>query len=414
MKIDKIERVKKIFFETDSLEISFNDLDDNLLDNFNNNSSPVIYWLTREMRAKNNWSLIFAKEIAELKNAPLCVVYNLIENKNPKKLQFEIDGLICLEKELSKYNIPLKIFYNKNHESAIKENIKFYKDLRIGYLITDFNPLREFQNQIIKVAKKLPKINFFEVDSHNIIPARNISNKQEFAARTFRPKVYKNIEEFLNPFPKIKKQNDSLGIKFFKSKLPKYFSKDSPLLNLITNKKYNWIKEGEINARKNLKKLINNNFNNYFSDRNDPNLKGQSDLSPYLHYGMISSQEIVLASTKKADISISRMMSSSRNRAKNNEVKKAAENDHLGAFLEELIVRKELSDNYCLYNKNYDNPAGFPKWAADSLYHHLKDKRKYVYSLDEFEKGQTYDNLWNAAQLQMVNYGKMHGYMRMY
>jgi len=71
MKIDKIERVKKIFFETDSLEISFNDLDDNLLDNFNNNSSPVIYWLTREMRAKNNWSLIFAKEIAELKNAPL-------------------------------------------------------------------------------------------------------------------------------------------------------------------------------------------------------------------------------------------------------------------------------------------------------------------------------------------------------
>ncbi len=84
------------------------------------------------------------------------------------------------------------------------------------------------------------------------------------------------------------------------------------------------------------------------------------------------------------------------------------------AFLDELIVRKELSDNYCLYEENYDNFSGLPDWAKNSLKKHQKDKRKYVYKTEDFESARTHDPLWNAAQRQMCNEGKMHGYLRMY
>ncbi|MFW5721799.1 MAG: deoxyribodipyrimidine photolyase, partial [Desulfohalobiaceae bacterium] len=84
------------------------------------------------------------------------------------------------------------------------------------------------------------------------------------------------------------------------------------------------------------------------------------------------------------------------------------------AFLEELIVRRELSDNFCFYNPAHDSVDGFPEWAGKTLDAHRKDPREHVYSLEEFEQARTHDPLWNAAQMEMVTRGKMHGYMRMY
>ena len=83
-------------------------------------------------------------------------------------------------------------------------------------------------------------------------------------------------------------------------------------------------------------------------------------------------------------------------------------------MLEELIVRRELADNFTFYNTQYASFDGFPAWAKQSLNEHRKDKREYLYSLKQFEQAETHDPLWNAAQTQMINKGKMHGYMRMY
>ena len=132
-------------------------------------------------------------------------------------------------------------------------------------------------------------------------------------------------------------------------------------------------------------------MDNYNNKRNDPSLDGQSGLSPYLHFGQISAQRVAL------------------------EVQKTTINFHAQeAFLEELIIRRELSDNYCYYNADYDNFNGFPDWAKKTITEHRQDKRDYLYSLEEFENGKTHDKLWNAAQLEMVKTGKMHGFMRMY
>jgi deoxyribodipyrimidine photo-lyase len=77
-------------------------------------------------------------------------------------------------------------------------------------------------------------------------------------------------------------------------------------------------------------------------------------------------------------------------------------------------VRRELSDNFCYYNQDYDHFQGFPEWARKTLDDHRGDEREYLYPLEEFEAARTHDPLWNAAQLEMVQRGKMHGYLRMY
>jgi deoxyribodipyrimidine photo-lyase len=130
----------------------------------------------------------------------------------------------------------------------------------------------------------------------------------------------------------------------------------------------------------------------YNEKKNDPNFSVLSNLSPYLHFGQISAQKIALEAKKlEADYG-----------------------ESINSFLEEMIIRRELSDNYCLYNKNYNSFEGFPAWAKRTLNEHRKDKREYLYDLADFENAKTHDDLWNAAQIEMVKTGKMHGYMRMY
>lgn len=140
-----------------------------------------------------------------------------------------------------------------------------------------------------------------------------------------------------------------------------------------------------------LEDFIQNRLHGYSENRNDPNKNGQSGLSPLLHSGHISAQRIALEV-----------------------IKSSAPEEDKKAFLEELIVRRELADNYCFYNKNYDSFLGFHSWGQETLNKHRKDKRDFTYTSEQFENAQTHDPLWNAAQNQMITQGKMHGYMRMY
>ncbi len=137
--------------------------------------------------------------------------------------------------------------------------------------------------------------------------------------------------------------------------------------------------------------FIANHLDGYDTLRNDPNARAQSNLSPYLHYGNISAQHIAL------EVQASTAPETAKE-----------------VFLEELIVRREVAENYCLYCPNYDRFLGAWKWAQDSLEAHWDDPREYIYSLEQFDCAQTHDTLWNAAQSEMVKTGKMHGYMRMY
>jgi deoxyribodipyrimidine photo-lyase len=254
-----------------------------------------------------------------------------------------------------------------------------------GLLICDFSPLKLKKRWKSKILEEC-EIAFHEVDTHNIIPCWMTSPKQEYAARTIRPKISKLKNEFMEEIPQIKKQKNQIDNNDID--WDKFYNK-LKLDNSVSQ--VNWIKSGGNYAFKQMEYFIVNNLTNFMAFRNDPNKNANSDLSPYLHFGQISAQRIALEINKSN-----------------------ASNSIKEAFLEELIVRKELSDNYIFYNDNYDSIEGFPEWGRKTLNIHRNDRREYIYSLEEFEQGLTHEDLWNAAQIEMVKTGKMHGYMRMY
>jgi deoxyribodipyrimidine photo-lyase len=215
-----------------------------------------------------------------------------------------------------------------------------------------------------------------------------VSDKLEYAAYTIRPKIRKLLPEYLEEFPKLKRHPYNIHI------AKKGTDWDDAVKSLRVDKnvrKVDWLKPGEEAAKRTLEVFLDERLYNYDARRNDPNENAQSDLSPYLHFGQISAQRVALEAERYG-----RFVKSTE------------------AFLEELIVRRELSDNYCRYNPDYDNLRRLPNWSSETLSSHRRDKREYVYTADEFENASTHDPLWNAAQREMVRKGKMHGYMRMY
>ena len=352
----------------------------------NEAAGPVVYWMSRDQRVNDNWALLFAQELALEKKLPLTVVFCLVPEFLSAAIRhfgFMIKGLQEVEAELARKNIGFSLLTG----SPENEIPRFIKKNKTSALVADFDPLKIKRRWKQAVTEKID-VPFYEADAHNIVPCWKASPKQEFGAYTIRPKINRLLPEFLEEFPSLKKHPFNLSPHSPRTDWNKAIS------TLRINKtvsEVDWITPGEKAARAALKYFLQNRLPCYDEQRNDPTLDGQSNLSPYLHFGQLSAQRAALEISKASDN------------------KKAKE-----AFLEELIVRRELSDNFCFYNEHYDRVAGFPDWAKKTHEIHRKDRREYLYSREEFEGAKTHDDLWNAAQIEMIERGKMHGYMRMY
>lgn len=356
----------------------------------NNNeyqAGPIVYWMNRDMRAHDNWALIYAQQLAHEHKASLVVGYNLVTGflgGSSRQLAFKLEALRELEDSFEKLGISLAVVTDESGTHSAEQLIDFFTTIKAGAVVTDFSPLR-ISRKWVEVMRKKIEIPLYGVDAHNIVPCWVASPKQEFGAYTLRPKLHKLIPEFLDAFPKVVRQKDSV-------KVPKKYSEWK---KISTDKSVNPTVPGEAAAKKQLNYFFANGLVTYDTDRNDPNSNAQSGLSPYLHYGNISVQRIILELMRAL---------------KKKDVRSLYDN----SFFEELVVRRELADNFCFYNENYDTPEGFPDWAKKSWEKHKDDKREYVYTKKQFEHAKTHDALWNAAQMEMVTTGKMHGYMRMY
>jgi deoxyribodipyrimidine photo-lyase len=347
---------------------------------------PVVYWMSRDQRAHDNWALLYAQHLAQARQVPLLVVFCLAPRFLGAALRhyaFMLAGLAEVAQELEEHHIPFHLIQGEPGQAIPR----WVKDREVSLLVTDFDPLRIKKVWKEAVAQGLA-IPFIEVDAHNIVPCWLASPKQEWAAYSFRPKIHRALPEFLTPFPKLVKHPFPAGETGSGVNVTKLL--DSLTLDHAIPP-VTWLNPGEQAARRHLKQFLTEKLAHYDRDRNDPNQHGQSDLSPYLHFGQIAPQRVAL------EVGANQ-----------------APRDSKAAFLEELIVRRELADNYCFYNQDYDHFQGFPDWARKTLDDHRNDEREYLYSLEEFEAGRTHDPLWNAAQREMVQRGKMHGYLRMY
>jgi deoxyribodipyrimidine photo-lyase len=347
---------------------------------------PVVYWMSRDQRCEDNWALLYAQELALSLQVPLAVVFCLAP-ENPdataRLFEFMTQGLRETEERLAKKAIAFYLL------SGIPTEVvpRFAAQHQVGTLITDFCPLRVKRAWNRGVAEKLD-INFYEVDAHNIVPCWHASPKQEYGAHTFRPKIHRALQEFMTPFPDLAAHPYPWKGELTGSDWTGIWQNHNTDRSVAM---VNWLQPGETAARRALHDFLEHRLPSYNELRNDPTKSGQSNLSPYLHFGQLAPQRAALEAGRCGE------------NIKSQE-----------AFLEELVVRRELADNFCLYNDQYDSYEGFPAWARNTLDKHRNDAREYVYSLELFEQAVTHDELWNAAQREMASTGKMHGYMRMY
>ena len=331
---------------------------------------PIVYWMERDMRVIDNWALIEAWQAAQRQNVPFAIVYwyridAAYLTPRTQRLDDRLkQGLKKVSDDAQSLGIPFHCVEGRDDATLIE----WFTMQRIGGIYTDFNPLRDARSMKQNVAN-LNRWPLVEVDAHNIVPYFAASDKQEWGAYTLRPKIHRLLPTFLTPYPNLKSQR-ALALPSVETR-PSWWSSmhslDDPHVAL-TN-------------------FIDQRLNRY-DERNDPNANMTSQLSSMFHFGHLSTQTVALA-VKASGIPAD-------------------------SFLEEMIVRKELADNFCFYNAQYDSFAGFPDWAKKTLNAHRMDKRPYVYDVETFAQGLTHDDAWNAAQLQMVKLGYMHGYMRMY
>uniref|UniRef100_A0A7N6AN66 Deoxyribodipyrimidine photo-lyase n=1 Tax=Anabas testudineus TaxID=64144 RepID=A0A7N6AN66_ANATE len=353
-------------------------------------SEGVLYWMSRDQRVQDNWALIHAQQLALEEKLPLHVCFCLFVPKSElstlRHYSFMLKGLEEVAQECKKLNIQFHLLRG----SAGEVLPGFVSDHSLGAVVTDFSPLREPLQWLEDVKKKLSKdIPFIQVDAHNIVPCWVASPKLEYGARTIRGKINNLLPEFLSDFPLIEKHP------YTAIRTAKHVDWDKTLASLQVDRSVGeteWAKPGTKAGMAMLQSFIDARLKLFGTHRNDPNAAALSQLSPWIRFGHLSAQRAALQ-VKRHGKSTSQSIAS---------------------FLEELVVRRELTDNFCFYNKKYDSVEGAYEWAQKTLKDHAKDKRSYLYTREQLENAKTHDKLWNAAQYQMIIEGKMHGFLRMY
>jgi deoxyribodipyrimidine photo-lyase len=296
---------------------------------------PVLYWMSREQRVNDNWALLYALELARQQEESLAIAFCLVDGylgAGDRCYAFMLLGLAEVAERLRVLGITFYLLQGDPGEQLPR----LVQDLNVGILVADMDPLRPKRDWLKQVVDCI-HIPCYQVDAHNVVPVWIASPKLEYAAHTLRPKLLRLLPEYLEPFPEVSPQQAGQTPE---PENPKWQELLSRYRVASSQPELGWLAPGEDSAIKRMRFFIDNKLTYYHLHRNDPTLDGQSDLSPYLHFGQLAPQRLAL----EVDAA-------------------AAPLEAKGAFLEELIVRRELSDNHCWYNTQYGSFSGLPAWA---------------------------------------------------
>ena len=345
----------------------------------------VLYWMQASQRVDYNHALEYAITKANELDKPLLVFFGITDEypgANERHYYFMLEGLRETQASLLKRGIRMVI----QHESPETAAIKWSRSACV--IVTDRGYLT-LQKKWRKYVASRIECPLIQVESDVVVPVEQASSKEAYSAASLRPKINRLLKSYLVPVRNIRLKNKSSNLAFESldiQDLDKAISK----LNIDRSvDKVETYHGGASQAKRHLRNFLRYKLDEYATKKNDPNAEVLSNMSPYLHFGQISPLYIAL------------QVSNTNGAGKD-------------VYLEELIVRRELAINFVYYNKNYAAFSSLPAWVKGNLRTHAKDKREYVYTLAQLENAQTHDPYWNAAQLEMMITGKMHGYMRMY
>jgi len=345
----------------------------------------VLYWMQASHRTKYNHALEYAVSKANKMNRPVVAYFGITEyfpEANERHYYFMLEGLREVQSALKEKGITMVV----RHKSPELGAIELSKGASL--VVADRGYLRTQKRWRSSVAQTID-CPLVQVESDVVVPVEAASQKEEYSAATFRPRIKKKLDSYLLPLKEKRPKVDSLQHDFGSFPIEDPEKAVSSLEVDRSVRRVGDFHGGATEAEKRLEDFLKNKLGHYEEFRNDPTKEFLSNMSPYLHFGQISPIYIALG---------------------------VSETDSTGkdAYLEELIVRRELGVNFVFYNQNYDSFDGLPDWAKKTLQEHEKDPRKYIYTLEELENAETHDQYWNAAQKEMRIKGKLHGYMRMY
>jgi deoxyribodipyrimidine photo-lyase len=345
----------------------------------------VLYWMQASQRAECNHALQYAVSLADDLAQPLVAYFGVTDDfpqASERHYRFMLEGLRETQTALRDRGIQMVV----RHESPEKGALAFSRDARV--LVVDAGYLRVQREWRRHVAERA-ECPVLQVEGDAVVPVQAASSKEEYSAATLRSKIQTRLSQFLLPLEEREPKSGSLRLDFDSFDID---DTDRALSELAIDREVKPVtrfRGGAGEASRYLDDFVAHKLDRYAEARNDPNGDPLSNMSPYLHFGQISPLRVAL-----------RILESG--------------SPGRDAYLEELVVRRELSMNYVFYNDHYDLFLGLPNWARKTLQEHRHDWREDLYSLDELEAALTHDPYWNAAQKEMLLTGKMHGYMRMY
>jgi len=345
---------------------------------------------------------------------PLVVVFGLTGDypeANLRHYRFMLEGLADTRESLTKRGMILSIRVGSPPDVALKAAQKACLVVcDRGYL----SHLRQWRYDVARTAS----CRVVEVESDLIVPVEAASTKQEYAARTIRGRIHARLGEFLVPFPEAEVKHPAAAsvprgedVRDTAALLRRLAP--SPTPGAVDT----FFRGGHAEARRRLDRFIAERLDDYEESRSEPGSDVSTTLSPYLHFGQISSLEIALA-VDAAGFVAGLAVGAGEMKLQRGSVgvrvdteRRASARD---ALLEELLVRRGLAHNYVWYAPDHGRYAGLPDWARRTLADHSADPREHVYSTHELLAAETHDPHWNDAMREMLATGFMHNYMRMY
>ena len=332
----------------------------------------VLYWMRWNRRVESNHALAFAAELANRMDLPLLVLETwdcASAYAAGRRHEFVVQGVAETARRLRKLGAGYQFVSSK--QGSEEQQVLREMARKAAAVVTD-----DYPAPIAGPSIDCP-VQAFAVDSSCIVPMSLIESRS-YAAYSIRPKIHQLLPQFLKPVPAVKLRRRLAG--------------DAAHLPVAPASSAALFRGGRLEAERLLQQFLDHRLPRYASEKNEPSAHATSDLSPYLHFGHISSLEVALA---VHDYGAQHKLIADE-------------------FLEELIVRRELAFNFVRYAQRVDSLAELPEWARATLDRHRADRRDPVYSREQLESAATYDELWNATQKELVLRGKIHGYYRMY
>ncbi len=349
----------------------------------------VVYWMQRAQRAFDNTALDVAVEAANALHQPVVIFFAPVPfypHANLRHYTFLAQGIPEIAERARNRGIGFVLRRYPDHSLP-----KFCNEVKASLVIGDENPLRE-PNRWRELAAKNLSVPLWTVDADVLVPSK-LLEKEQYAARIIRPRLKLWLKKFLtapaNPSAKVEWEKPR-GLRTLPDDGSFDLTEDWKGLDRSVAP-VDSFRGGTGEALRLLHDFVTHKLTHYPEHHGKPELDGTSRLSPYLHFGHIGPHTVALA-------------------VERSKAPRAAKDD----FLDQLVTWRELSINFVHFNPLYDSIESAPDWAHRTLGKHAGDQRPVTYSRQQLERAETHDDLWNAAQRQMLRAGWMHNYMRMY